>query len=154
MKLLKAVLLPAFAVLALAGAAPGDKQKFEKTYPFTGDKDVKVGIKVGDVTIQSFRVRHWPDAENLAKGEKDLNDTHTVWLDFTYSNRDADHDYKCVYTATIPGPGSDGPWAQNDRTATLDKGKIDDTNKMSLKMKTHRYKTAKSIKMSFEIWRK
>ena len=154
MRLLKAVLLPALAVLALAGAAPGDRQKFEKTYSFTGDKDIKVGIKVGDVTIESFRVRHWPDAGDVVKGEKDLNDTHTVWLDFTYSNRDADHDYKCVYRATIPGSGSDGPWAENDRTATLDKGKIDDTNKLSLKMKTHRYKAAKTLKVSFEIWRK
>lgn len=151
MKLVRTLLLPAL-VVALAGAAPAEKKKFERSFPFTGDKDVKIGLKVGDVTIESFRVRHWPDADNLAKGEKDLNDTHTVWLDFTYSNRDTSHDYKCLYTATIPGP--DGPWAQNDRTATLDKGKIDDTNKMSLKMKTHRYKAAKTIKLSFEIWRK
>ena len=155
MRLVKAVLLPVLALVAtfvLLGAAPAEKQKFEKTLPFAGDKDIKIGIKYGDVTIDSVRVRHWPDAENLAKGEKDLNDTHTVWLDFTYSNRDADHDYKCAYTALVPGP--DGPWAQNDRTATLDKGKIGDTNKLSLKMKTHRYKTAKSFKVSFEIWRK
>lgn len=152
MRLAKVVLLPALVVLALAGATPGEKKKVEKSFPFTGDKDIKIGIKYGDVTIESFRVRHWPDAENLEKGEKDLNDTHTVWLDFTYSNRDPDHDYKCTYAASIAGP--DGPWAQNDRTATLDKGKIDDTNKLSLKMKTHRYRKAKTLKVSFEIWRK
>ena len=152
MRLAKAVLLPALVVLALVAATSGEKKKFEKSYSFVGNKDIKIGIKVGDVTIESFRVRHWPDADDLAKGEKDLNDTHTVWLDFTYSNRDADHDYKCVYAASVPGP--DGPWAQSDRTATLDKGKIDDTNKLSLKMKTHRYKAAKTIKISFEIWRK
>ncbi len=151
MRILKAVLLPVLFV-GLAAAAPGEKKKFEKTVPFTGDKDIKLGIKYGDVTIESVRIRHWPDADNLAKGEKDLSDTHTVWLDFTYSNRDSEHDYKCVYAAVIPGP--DGPWAQSDRTATLDKGKFDDTNKLGLKMKTHRYKQAKSLKLSFEIWRK
>lgn len=152
MRLVKTPLLPALLVIALSAATPSDKGKFEKSYPFAGDKDVKVGIKHGDVTIQSFRIRHWPDADDLAKGEKDLTDNHTVWVEFTYSNRDPDHDYKCAYRLSVPGP--DGPWAQNDRTATLDKGKIDDTNKVSLKMRTHRFKTAKTIKVSFEIWRK
>jgi hypothetical protein len=145
----------AFAA-ALLASAPGQAgpEKSEHSYPFEGDKDIKVGIKVGDVTIESFRIRHWPDADDFQKAAKDLNDTHTMNVEFRYSNRDTNHDYKCKYVATIPG-GKDGkPFGENDRTATLDKGKIDDTNMLLVKMKTNDYKVAKTIKISFEISKK
>ena len=156
---MKSTRLVSTALLALALAAPhthdeGGHQKFEKSYSFQGDKDTKVGIKVGDVTIESFRIRHWPDSDNFAKAEKNLNDKHTMIVEFTYSNRDRDKDYKCKYVVTIPG-GKDGkPFGENDRTATLDKGKIDDTNKMMIKMYTNDYKVARKINISFEIWKK
>lgn len=153
MKRLRAPLLAAFAAVVLAAPALAQKGKFERSFPFTGDKEIKIGFKYQDVTIESFRIRHWPDGDDLQKGEKDLTDTHTVWVDFTYSNRDADHDYKCLYTVTLPG-GPNGTYGKNDRTATLDKGKIDDTNKVSLRMRTHEYKLAKTIRISLEIWRK
>jgi hypothetical protein len=141
------------AVLLTSISAFAETGKFEKSFPFTGDKDIRIGFKYQDVTIESFRIRHWPDADDLRKGEKDHSDTHTSWVDFTYSNRDDGHDYKCVYTVTVPG-GPNGVYGKNDRTATLDKGKRDDTNKLSLRMKTHEYKLAKTIKISLEVWRK
>ena len=119
-----------------------------------GDKDIKVGVKLGDVTIDSFRIRHWPDDDDFEKASKDLNDKHTMVVEFRYSNRDRDHGYKCKYVVTIPG-GKDGkPLGENDRTASLDKGKIDDTNSMFVKMYTNDYKIAKTIKISFEISQK
>jgi hypothetical protein len=146
--------LAALLLLSLSSPAFAETEKFEKSYPLTGDKDIKVGIKVGDVTIESFRIRHWPDSDDFSKAEKDLNDKHTMVVEFRYSNRDRDKDYKCKYVVTIPG-GKDGrPLGDNDRTATLDKGKLDDTNSMFLKMYTNDYKVAKTIKISFEIWKK
>ena len=142
------------AVLVLSSPSRAETSKFEKSYPLTGDKDIKVGIKVGDVTIESFRIRHWPDSDDFHKAEKDLHDTHTMVVEFRYSNRDRDKDYKCKYVVTIPG-GKDGrPLGDNDRTATLDKGKLDDSNSMFVKMYTNDYKVAKTIKVSFEIWKK
>jgi hypothetical protein len=141
------------AVLLTSIPAFAETGKFEKSFPFTGDKDIKIGFKYQDVTIESFRIRHWPDADDVRKGEKDHSGTHTSWVDFTYSNRDDGRDYKCVYTVTVPG-GPNGVYGKNDRTATLDKGKRDDTNKLSLRMKTHEYKLAKTIKISLEVWKK
>lgn len=144
----------AAALLLESSPVLAGPEKFERSYPFVGDKDIKVGIKVGDVTIDSFRIRHWPDSDDFGKAEKDLKDTHTMVVEFRYSNRDRDRDYKCKYLVTIPG-GKDGkPFGENDRTATLDKGKIDDTNTMFLKMYTNDYKVAKTIKISFEIQKK
>jgi hypothetical protein len=142
------------AVLLLSSTSRAETSKFERSYPITGDKDIKVGIKVGDVTIDSFRIRHWPDSDDFRKSEKDLNDKHTMVVEFHYSNRDRDKDYKCKYVVTIPG-GKDGrPLGDNDRTATLDKGKLDDTNTLMVKMYTNDYKVAKTIKISFDILKK
>ena len=148
------VLMAALAALALpgAGADPSEKKAFQKSHPFVGDKEIPVGVKHGDVTIESVRIRNWPDADDLAEAERDLNETHTMVVEFTYSNRDEVRDYKCRYVVTVPG--KDGVWAENDRTATLDKGKVHDTNKLFLKMKTRYYKQARSLKVSYEIWRK
>jgi hypothetical protein len=143
-------------VAALLVSSPGfaETGKFERSYPFVGDKDTKIGIKSGDVTIESFRIRHWPDSENFEKAEKDLNDKHTMVVEFRYSNRDRDNNYKCKYVVTIPGGKGGKPFGENDRTATLDKGKLDDTNSMFVKMYTNDYKVAKTIKISFEISKK
>lgn len=132
-----------------------EKKRVTKTVSFQGDKDLKLGIKYGDVEIESVRIRNWPDAEDFEKAAKDLNDTHTMVVEFTYSNRDDARDYKCKYVVTIPSDKKgDPPYGTNDRTATLDKGKIEDTNKMFVKMKTRHYKTVKTFDISFEIWRK
>jgi len=151
LSLAAALLLP--AAPARAGESP-DAKVIERSFPFAGDKDVKVGVKVGDVTIDSFRIRNWPDPDDFRKAEKDLTDKHTMVVEFHYSNYDRERDYKCRYVVTIPG-GKDGkPFGTNDRTATLDKGKVDDTNKVMVKMYTTDYKTAKTIKVSFQIWKK
>lgn len=152
---------PVSSVIAAAAAAliftalpsGAEDGKIVRSFPFS-DKETKVGVKSGDVIIGSFRIRHWPDPDNMAKGEKDLNDRHSVDVEFAYANRDLENDYKCRYTIEIPG-GADGlPYALVDQTRTLGKGKVDDTNKVSLKMRTHQYKLAKTMKVTFEIWKK
>jgi hypothetical protein len=141
-----------FAAATPAHAADRDVQKFEKSFPLD-EKDHKIGIKAGDVTIESVQIKNWPDAGDFAKGEKDLNDTHTVWVVFTYTNRNTSSDYKCKYTVTVPNPKGGTPWGENDSTRTLDKGKVGDTNRFGLRMKTHQYKLAKSFKVNFEVWK-
>ena len=58
------------AALLASSPAFAETGKFERSYPFEGDKDIKVGIKVGDVTIESFRIRHWPDSDDFRKGRE------------------------------------------------------------------------------------
>ncbi len=148
-----AVFVLALAVVAPpAPAAEKDVQKFERTFPFD-EKSHKIGVKAGDVTIESVQVKNWPDAEDYAKGEKDPNDTKTMWVVFTYTNKGSS-DYKCKYAVTIPDPKGGKPWAEDDATRTLDKGKVDDTNRFGMKMKTHLYKAAKTLKVTLEVWKK
>ena len=152
------VSLLAVLVVAVAATRPAlaaekkDVQKFEKTFPF--DENVhNIGITVGDVTIESVQVKNWPDAEDYKKAEKKPNDTKTMWVVFTYTNR-GDRDVKCKYIVTVPDPKGEKPWAENDANRTLDAGKVDDTNRLAVRMKTHQYKLAKTFKVAFEIWKK
>ena len=152
-----------FALLALVAAAfllapafadadAGDRKSYVKTHAFGPDRESKVGIRQGPVTIESVRIRNWPDSDDFADAERDLGETHTMVVEFEYSNRDEARDWKCRYTVTIDGRDGD-TWAENDRTANLDSGKIHDTNKMFVKMKTRHYKRVRSFKVRYEIWR-
>lgn len=146
-----AAAVAAIALTALPGRA--EESRIVRSFPFS-EKETKVGVKSGDVIIASFVVKHWPDPDAMAKGEKDLNDKHSVDVVFTYANVDTQNDYKCHYFIEIPG-GADGrPYALADDTKTLSKGRVDDTNKISLKMRTHQYKLAKTMKVTFVIWKK
>lgn len=148
---------PTLCALVLAflasPVAAAERKAVEKSFPFVGDRDVKVGVKSGPVSIDSFRIRNWPDEDDLEKGDRDHGDTSTMVVEFTYTNRDDDNDYKCKYVVRVSGPDGE-TWAENDREATLDKGKYGDTNKMFVKMKTYRYRKAKKIDISFEIWKR
>lgn len=155
MKTARIFLAAALLAVAPALVAGSDEKKVvEKSFSFVGDRDIPIGITHGDVKIKSFRIRNWPDRDNFEKAEKDLNDKHTMVVEFTYDNRDLDHDYKCKYVVIVPGDKDGKPFGENDRTATLDKGKIGDTNKMFLKMRTNDYKVAKTIRITFEVWKK
>ena len=154
MKAVRALFVVAAAALVF-GSFPStaEENRIVRSFPFS-EKETKVGVKSGDVIIASFVIKHWPDPDNMAKGEKDLNDKHSVDVEFTYANRDLENDYKCRYTIEIPG-GEDGkPYALADQTRTLSKGKVDDTNMVSIKKRTHQYRLAKTMKVTFEMWKK
>jgi hypothetical protein len=143
--------------VALASAPPvaaagPDVQKAERTVPFKPGLH-KLDLTFGEVTIESVEVKAWPDAEDLAKAEKDPNDTKTMWIVFTYTSKAAT-DYKCKYAAAVLDPDGGKPWAEDDATRTLDKGKVADTNRFGMKMKTLQYKLAQKMKVSFEVWKK
>lgn len=153
-RLAGAILLASLLVASASPslAADGGRKTFEKSFPFAPDRDIPVGIKAGEVTIESVRIRNWPDADDFEKARRDPSDTSTAVVEFTYTNRDAGSDWKCLYVVTVPGSGH--PLGENDRTATLDKGKSHDTNKVFVKLRTADFKVAKGFKVRFEIWRK
>jgi hypothetical protein len=140
------------AAPAPAADVPADAKKVEKTLPFKPGPQ-KIDVKVDDITIDYIEVRNWPDADDFAAGDRDPNDTKMMWVIFTYSNR-GDREYKCRYTVTIRDPNSAETWAENDSTRSLDAWKMGDTNRFGVRMKTHRYRLAKTMKLGFEIWKK
>ncbi len=139
-----------FVAVPLAASSNEDERRtVTKTYPFT-DREVPVGIRVDEATIESFKIRDWPNHEQVEKGEKDHGDTHSMNVEFTYSNRDDRHDYKCKYRITVLSD-DDKPYGENDKEVTLDKGKNHDTHKVSVRMKTHHFREAKFVRITFHV---
>ena len=76
-----------------------------------------------------------------------------MWVVFTYTNKGTS-DYKTKFVVTVLDPAGGAPFAVDDATRTHDKGKIGDTNRFGVKMKTRLYNVAKTFKVSFETWKK
>lgn len=147
------VLLGALAVAALAlPVSGGEAQRFDRSVPFSPSKDHSLNVKAGPVTIESVSINHWPDPDDFRKGEKDLNDKHGCRVEFRYTNRDLDKDWKVHYVVLVTGGGKD--YAREEKTETLNKGKVGDTHSFGLRLRTHEYKLAKSLKVDMEVWRK
>ncbi len=145
--------LAAGAARPALAAEPKDVQKFEKTFPFDENVTHPIGITVGDATIESVKVRNWPDAEDYRKAQKNPNDTKSMYVVFTYSNK-GPITYKCKFTVTVLDPAGGAPFAVDDSKKDLDKNKASDTDSFFVKMKTNLYKQAKTFKVNFEIWKK
>jgi hypothetical protein len=142
-----------FAVAALAlPLSGGESQKFDRSVPFSPSKEHSLNVKVGPVTIESVSISHWPDPDDFRKGEHDLNDKHGCRIAFRYTNRDLDKDWKVHYTVTVTGGGKD--YALEQKTETLNKGKVNDDHSFGMRLRTHEYKLAKTLKVEMEVWRK
>ncbi len=150
MKRTAAALFAAAALsLPLAG---GEAHSFTRTVPFTPSRAHRLNVKSGPVTIESVEIARWPDPDDLRKGEHNLNDKHGCRLEFRYTNRDLDKDWKVHYSVTVTGGGQ--TFAHAESTETLDKGKVDDRHSFGLRLRTHEYKLARSLRIDMEVWRK
>jgi hypothetical protein len=139
-----------FALMLPLCADASEKKNVTRTYPVARHGDVDVDVRVGEARIESFRIKGWPDREQREKAEKDRDDTHSIDVIFTYTNRDRDNDYKCHYTVRLLR--KDGKvLGEGDSGRTLGSGKKHDTNKVSLRMKTHRYEDVKTIEVNYAM---
>lgn len=145
--------LPVAMGLALAFPLTGlasEKRTVTKVYQLEKHDETEVKVHIGEAVIDHFQIHDYPSHEKIKKGEKDRGDSSSVNIVFTYTNRDHEHDYKCKYTVAflnergkVLGEGSE------DRT--LDKGKHHDTNKVSLKMHTHRYGDVERVRVTYDM---
>ena len=141
------------AVVAIAlPLAGGEARSFTRSVPFSSSREQRLDVKSGPVTIETVEISHWPDPDDLRKGERDLNDKHGCRLEFRYTNRDLDRDWKVRYTVDVVGGGQ--TYAHEEHTETLDKGKVGDRHSFGIRMRTHEYKLARTMKISMELWRK
>ncbi len=135
-----------FALTALAS----EKRTVTKTYGLQKHDETEVGVRIGEAKIESFRIHDWPSHEKIEKGEKDRDDSSSINVVFTYTSKDHEHDYKCRYTVELLNDHGKvlGEGAEN---RTLDKGKHNDTNRVSLKMHTHKYADARKVRVTYDM---
>lgn len=138
-------LAAALVALPLLGA------ETDKTIPMPKrDQSVKIGYSANGAKIESLRIQHYPDEEDVQKAKtKDLNDTHLTFWNFSVENRGP---VNVKMKMVIEVIGKDGTTLGTfDKSDTVKAGKLDDNIRVWVKMKTLDIVTAKSAKLHLTI---
>ena len=137
----------AFAVVAAARAEDGH---FDKTIAFPRNGDAKLDWKYDKVTIRSVECRNYPNDEDIEKARsKDPKDHSWLWWEFRVDNR-GPKSYKVRFWVDVLD--KDGKVLKSDdRSATIDADKIDDSIRVSGRLLTLQAADAPKVRVRAEI---
>lgn len=133
-----------FAALALGGST-------EKTIPVPKrDQSVKINFSSEGGKIESVRIQHYPDEDDIRKAQREKpNDKTLTFWNFSVSNS-ADRKIRMKMEVTVLGP--DGSVVgHGDKSDTVDAGKDDDNIRVWVRMKTLDIPKAKSARLRLSI---
>jgi len=137
----------AFAVAAAARAEDG---RFDKTINFPRNGDAKLDWKYEKVTIRSVECRNYPNEEDIEKARsKDPKDHSWLWWEFRVDNR-GPKSYKVRFWVDVLD--KDGKVLKSDdRSASIDPDKIDDSIRVSGRLLTLQAADAPKVRVRAEI---
>jgi hypothetical protein len=143
-------LAAAALALAVAAAAFAEDGRFDKTIPFPRSGDAKLDWKYGQVTIRSVECRNYPNDEDIEKARsKDPKDHSWLWWEFRVDNR-GPKSYKVRFWVDVLD--KDGKVLKaDDRSASIDADKIDDSIRVSGRLLTLQAADAPKVRVRAEI---
>lgn len=148
---MKAPMLAAAAlVVAVAAVARAEDGRFDKTIPFPRSGEAKLDWKYDTVTIRSVEVRNYPNDEDIEKARsKDPKDHSWLWWEFRVDNR-GPKEYKLrLWVDVLDKDGK--VLKSDDRSASADAGKIDDSIRVSGRILTLQAADAPKVRLRAEI---
>jgi hypothetical protein len=144
------VLLAAAALALAAVAARAEDGRFEKTIAFPRSGDATLGWTYAKCTIRSVEVRNYPSGEDIEKARaKDPGDHSWLWWEFRIDNRGPRDCKVRVWVEILDKAGKvikDG-----ERSDNVDAGKVDDTIRVSARMRTIDAADAPKARLRAEI---
>ncbi|HEY1249796.1 MAG TPA: hypothetical protein VGH97_01320 [Thermoanaerobaculia bacterium] len=140
-----AMLLTAAAAVLLA-----ENGRFEKTIAFPRGTDAKLDFTYEKVTVREVQCRNYPDSEDVEKARtKDHDDHSWLWWEFHADNRSG-HDATIHFWVEILDAKGTVIKA-SDRSGTIDAGKIDDSFRVSTRLRTIDIADAPKVRIKAEI---
>lgn len=149
---MKGRFLLAAALLSAAAAvgARGEDGRFEKTIPFPRSTDAPLGWTYQKCTIRSVEVRNYPSAEDIEKARaKDPDDHSWLWWEFRVDNRGSRDCKVRLWIEILDKSGKvikDG-----ERSGSVEAGKIDESIRLSARMRTLDAADAPKVRLRAEI---
>jgi hypothetical protein len=143
--------LGAAAILLLTAATlRAEDGRFEKTISFPRSHEGKLDWTYQKCTIRSVEVRNYPNEEDIEKARsKDPKDHSWLWWEFRVDNRGAKD---CKVRFQVDVLDKDGKVLKSDdRSATMDAGKIDDSIRVSGRILTLEAADAPKVRIRAEI---
>ncbi|HKD20103.1 MAG TPA: hypothetical protein VKG23_19800 [Thermoanaerobaculia bacterium] len=141
----------AAAVLLLAAAtARSEDGRFDKTIAFPHSGEAKLDWTYQQCTVRGVEVRNFPNEEDIEKARsKDPKDHSWLWWEFHVDNRGPKD---CKVRFWVDVLGKDGKVVKSDeRSATMDAGKVDDSIRVSGRMLTLEAAEAPKVRVRAEI---
>ncbi len=142
-------LLAALLLAAPAEAAPGDG-RFEKTIPFPRDRPANLDWTYLKCTIRSVQVNNYPNADDIEKARtKDPGDHSWLWWQFEVDNRGTRDCKLHLWVEVLDKSGKvvkDG-----DRSASVEAGKVDESFRVSTRMRTLDAADSPKVRLRAEI---
>ena len=142
--------IPAALLLTAAAALLGENGRFEKTIAFPRGTDAKLDFTYEKVTIREVQCRNYPDAEDVEKARtKDHDDHSWLWWEFhadNHGNREAKIHF---WVEILDAKGA--VIKASDRSGTIDAGKIDDSFRVSTRLRTIDIADAPKVRIKAEI---
>jgi hypothetical protein len=147
---MKGRFLVAAAILLAAAAARAEDGHFEKTIPFPRRGEATLGWTYQKCTIQGVEVRNYPSSEDIEKARsKDPDDHSWLWWEFRVDNRGS---RDCKVRLWIEILDKNGKVLKDgDRSGSVDAGKIDDSIRVSARMRTIDAAEAPKVRVRAEI---
>lgn len=138
------------AVLLIAPALPAEDGRFEKTIPFPRGTEAKLDWTYDKVTIRSVEVRNYPDREDIEKArDKDHDDHSWLWWEFHADNRGSREAKVKLWVEILDAKGN--VVKASDRSGSVDAGKIDDSIRVSTRLRTLDIADAPKVRIKAEI---
>ena len=143
-------LVAAALALTLAVAVRAEDGRFDKTINFPRSGDAKLDWKFDKVTIRSVECRNYPNDEDIEKARsKDPKDHSWLWWEFRVDNR-GPKSYKVhLWIDVLDKDGK--VLKSDDRSATIDADKVDDSIRVSGRLLTLQAADAPKVRVRAEI---
>ena len=147
---MKSRLGAAAALLLTAATVRAEDGRFDKTIPFPRSHEAKLDWTYQKCTIRTLEVRNYPNEEDIEKARsKDPTDHSWLWWEFRVDNRGAT-DCKVRFWVDVLDKGGK-VLKSDDRSATMDAGKIDDSIRVSGRILTLEAADAPKVRIRAEI---
>jgi hypothetical protein len=140
----------AVVLLLVAATARSEDGRFDKTISFPRSGDAKLDWKYETVVIRTVECRNYPNEEDIEKARsKDPKDHSWLWWEFHVDNR-GPKSYKVRFWIDVLD--KDGKVVKSDdRSATIDAGKIDDSIRVSGRLLTLEAADSPKVRLRAEL---
>lgn len=141
-------LVAAFLLVSLA--LPAENGRFEKTIAFPRGTEATLDWTYQKCTVRTVEVRNYPDREDIEKArDKDHDDNSWLWWEFHVDNRGSSECKVRLWVEVLDAKGN--VLKASDRSGTVDAGKIDDSIRVSTRMRTLDIADSPKVRIKAEI---
>jgi len=138
------------AAFLLASSALAENGRFEKTISFPRGTDATLDFVYQKVTVREVQCRNYPDREDVEKARtKDHDDHSWLWWEFHVDNRGSADAKVHLWVEILDAKGN--VVKSSDRSGDVDAGKIDDSIRVSTRLRTIDIADSPKVRIKVQI---